>query len=356
MSDDYSPLFLTIDIEITNRCNATCHFCPRDATPHQGIMDVETFDKALQRAVEYRKVVKDVSGLEVTVSLCGLGEPLINRNAISFIKKVKAEGFKCSMSSNGNLLTEDKTREILDAGLDEIYINISDIDEEYEKVYNLPFERSRDNIAKFAELSQGKCKPVIILVDHHDNKEHVKAMETYWRGYGLKDFHSYSVINRGGALFVEHMQFEQYTEMARARQELTEGGLKPLCGAPWGFLFIGYDGNYYLCCSDWRKQASLGSVFDYSFLQVSRQKLAMVMSREPVCKTCNHDPINMLTDELRALERGEVTEAEVDKLRQSLRDGSVEIDIALGRLLDYGDAHPEGMLPAPDIIPVVATN
>ena len=48
--------------------------------------------------------------------------------------------------------------------------------------------------------------------------------------------------------------------------------------------------------------------------------------------------------------------AEVDKLRQSLRDGSVEIDIALGRLLDYGDAHPEGMLPAPDIIPVVATN
>ncbi len=43
-------MFLTIDIEITNRCNATCHFCPRDATPHQGIMSVETFDKALARA------------------------------------------------------------------------------------------------------------------------------------------------------------------------------------------------------------------------------------------------------------------------------------------------------------------
>ena len=51
----------TIDIEITNRCNATCHFCPRDATPHQGIMDVDTFDKALQRAVDYRQVVKEVA-------------------------------------------------------------------------------------------------------------------------------------------------------------------------------------------------------------------------------------------------------------------------------------------------------
>lgn len=320
-------------------------------------MDVETFDKALARAVDYRQVVKDVSGLEVTVSLCGLGEPLINRNTVSFVQKVKAAGFKCSMSSNGNLLTEDKTVALLDAGLDEIYINISDIDEEYEKVYSLPFERSRDNITRFAELAKGRCTPIIILVDHHDDKDHVAAMEAYWRERGLKNFHSYSVINRGGALFVEHMQYEeQYAEMVRARQELTEGGVKPLCGAPWGFLFIGYDGNYYLCCSDWRKQASLGSVFDYSFLQVSRQKLAMVTSREPVCKTCNHDPINILSDELVALKKGLTTQEEVDKLRQSLRDGSMEIDTALGRLHDYGDRHPDGILPATDIIPVVATS
>ena len=355
MAETDNNIFLTIDIEITNRCNATCHFCPRDATPHQGIMDVETFDKALQRAVEYRQVVKEVSGLPVVVSLCGLGEPLINRNAISFVKKVKDAGFRCSMSSNGALLTEDKATALLDAGLDEIYINISDIHEEYEKVYNLPFDKSCENITRFAELAEGRCDPVIILVDHRNDRSHLKKMEAFWRERGLKKFHDYSVINRGGALFVEHMQFEQYTEMVRARQQLTEGNMQPLCGAPWGFLFIGYDGNYYLCCSDWRKQASLGSVFDYSFLQVSRQKLAMVLSREPVCKTCNHDPINMLTDELRALERGEVTAKEVDELRQSLRQVSQDIDQALGNLLRYGDNHPEGMLPS-DQIPVVATS
>jgi MoaA/NifB/PqqE/SkfB family radical SAM enzyme len=348
-------MFLTIDIEITNRCNATCHFCPRDATPHQGIMDVETFDKSLARAVEYREVVKEVSGLEVVVSLCGLGEPLINRNAVSFVKKVKAEGFRCSMSSNGALLTEEKTHELLDAGLDEIYINISDIDEEYERIYNLPFAKSRDNITRFAELAKGRCTPVIILVDHRNDRDHIQAMQAFWRERGLKQFHDYSVINRGGALFVEHMQFEQYSEMVRARNELTDGGAQPLCGAPWGFLFIGYDGNYYLCCSDWRKQASLGSVFDYSFLQVTRQKLAMVVSREPVCKTCNHDPINMLTEELRALKRGEVTEESVDELRKSLRKVSKDIDEALGELLRYGDAHPEGMIAA-NVIPVVATS
>ena len=35
----------SIDIEITNRCNAKCHFCPRDATPHQGLMTTEVFDQ-----------------------------------------------------------------------------------------------------------------------------------------------------------------------------------------------------------------------------------------------------------------------------------------------------------------------
>ncbi len=318
-------------------------------------MDVETFDKALARAVEYREVVKDVSGLEVVVSLCGLGEPLINKNTISYIRKVKAEGFTCSMSSNGALLTEATTHELLDAGLDEIYINISDIHQEYEEIYNLPFNSTCQNITRFAELAEGRCTPVIILVDHRNSREHIKAMQAFWRERGLKKFHDYSVINRGGALFVEHMQFEQYSEMVRARDELTDGGREPLCGAPWGFLFIGYDGNYYLCCSDWRKQASLGSVFDYSFLQVTRRKLAMVTSREPVCKTCNHDPVNMLTEELRALKNGETTAEAVDALRQSLRDTSEEIDEALGRLLKYGENHPDGML-AVDIIPVVATS
>ena len=296
-----------------------------------------------------------VSGLEVTVSLCGLGEPLINKNTVSFVKKVKAAGFRCSMSSNGALLTEDKTHALLDAGLDEIYINISDIDEEYERIYSLPFASTCENITRFAKLAEGKCTPVIILVDHRNDRAHIKAMQAFWRKRGLKKFHDYSVINRGGALFVEHMQFDAYSEMVQARNDLTDGGTQPLCGAPWGFLFIGYDGNYYLCCSDWRKQASLGSVFDHSFLQVTRQKLAMVVSREPVCKTCNHDPINMLTEEIRALNKGEASASEVESLKRSLRKGSQEIDEALGELLKYGDRHPEGMLPA-NLIPVVATS
>ena len=88
----------------------------------------------------------------------------------------------------------------------------------------------------------------------------------------------------------------------------------PLCGAPFGYLFVGYDGQYYLCCSDWEKQAPLGSVFDKSFVDVAQAKLDLVVSRDPVCRTCNLDPINRLTEELRAEAGGDVPPGSADEV------------------------------------------
>ena len=47
------------------------------------------------------------------------------------------------------------------------------------------------------------------------------------------------------------------------------------------FLFIGYDGQYYLDSSDWKKEVPLGSVFDVSFVDTLLPKLARVRSRDP---------------------------------------------------------------------------
>ena len=47
----------------------------------------------------------------------------------------------------------------------------------------------------------------------------------------------------------------------------------PVCGAPFVLLFIGYDGQYYLCCSDWKKEVAFGSVFETSFMAIMGDKL-----------------------------------------------------------------------------------
>ena len=323
---------LSVDIELTNRCNAKCHFCPRDQTPHEGLMSVDVFDESLRRAIEYSDVARRLLDATLHVSLCGLGEPLLNRHAPDCVRKVREAGFDVAMSSNGSLLDERRGEALLEAGLQKILINVGDEGDEYEQVYRLPFEKTRDNVARFAQKAEGRCEVHVVLVDHHRDTAHVERMKRFWRDHGISHFYTYGIMNRGGALFVDHMQYESLPQLEMARERLEAEAGTPICGAPFGYLFIGYDGQYYLCCSDWKKETPMGSVFDESFLSVTEKKLRHVVSREPVCKTCNLDPINRLTEELRAIDEGDGDAESGDTMTASIRADNAFVHDLVDRL------------------------
>ncbi len=103
---------------------------------------------------------------------------------------------------------------------------------------------------------------------------------------------------------------------------------------PFTSCFIGYDGNFYLCCSDWKKEAAVGNVFDSSPFSVMEPKLVHVMSGEPVCKTCNLDPINRMTDTLRDINAGNMDPGDKQKLLEFL-------DVSSGGLVEgLNKLHP----------------
>ena len=92
--------FVQIDIEATNRCNAKCHFCPRDMTPHQGLMAPEVFDQALERAVEFRDTVVHGRGWirqTSTSASAASGEPLLNKH----LAGVRAQGARSRVRRAG---------------------------------------------------------------------------------------------------------------------------------------------------------------------------------------------------------------------------------------------------------------
>jgi hypothetical protein len=157
-------------------------------------------------------------------------------------------------------------------------------------------------------------------------------MRRYWTDHGIPQAVTFEIMNRGGSLFVDHMQYEHYPELAEARARLAAAAGTPLCGAPFGYLFVGYDGQYYLCCSDWEKQTPMGSVFDKSFLDVAKAKLDLVVSRDPVCRTCNLDPINRLTEELRAEAAGDAPPGSADQVLAKITADNGVVEGVLERL------------------------
>lgn len=336
-----------VDIELTNRCNAKCYFCPRDQTPHEGLITPETFEQALLRAVELREITGD----EPThINLCGLGEPLLNKRAAQHVAQVRAAGFECGMSSNGALLSEAKAEALLDAGLQRIFLNIGDRGEAYEDVYKLPWEKTLDNVTRFARLAEGRCEVIIVLVDHHQDEVHLADMRRFWQDHGITQFQQYDIMNRGGALFVDHMQYDTSPEAEAAWALIERSERPPMCAVPFLYLFVGYDGQYYLCCSDWKKEAPLGSVFDVGFVDIMRAKLEHVAQRNVPCSTCNLDPVNGVIDALRARSAG--ADIDVEQLHASMVESTETLLAAVERLVPGASV---GLPVARRRIPLTAT-
>ncbi|TNF33558.1 MAG: radical SAM/SPASM domain-containing protein [Gammaproteobacteria bacterium] len=296
------------DFEFTNRCNATCSFCPRDTMPKMGMMTKEVFLKTLDRCRELPL------GQEPILKACGTGEPLINPQAVDFIEHACGEGFVFNLTTNASLLTGDKAQRLFAAGLNQLNLSISATGELYRAIYNLDFNLIDRNVKDMLSLDRGACKVQVTIVDFEDNHEKVPEIRDYWKRLGINRVSVVSTQNRGGHLkqFSQHAFKKDYEE--EAWQIIHENGMSHHCFSPYLHVFIGWNGNYYLCCHDWTKKFPVGSVFDLSVSEVDLLKMKLTESREG-CKLCTFDIVNQLREKLIAVnDQGEDPSVLDDKI------------------------------------------
>lgn len=300
-----------LDVELTNRCNALCSFCPRAATPEQGFMTFETFKQVVARARELET--------PPSLTLTGQGESTLHTQLVEFVQHASSEGLEVQMTTNANLLDKEMSRRLLDAGLNSITFSVSDFGDDYNLVYNLDFEQTRANIIDFMALrdqvTDRRVGMVLSIVVHDLNKDKIDEMKDYWHKLGIKFVLEFPQNNRGGACdnghyFIGNNRFE-----SEARTILANRKASTICSAPFYFVFVGWSGQYYICCSDYKKETPLGSVFDFSIDDMDRIKLdSLIKWSNPACKNCNTDPVNAVREKLFEIEHKEGTQAELDEI------------------------------------------
>lgn len=104
-------------VEPTNRCNIACRTCMRNVWEVEyGRMSSDTFDHILEglRAISPPP----------TVFFGGLGEPLAHPEIIEMIKQVKELGTYVELITNGTLLDEKLSRQLVASGLDVLWVSI----------------------------------------------------------------------------------------------------------------------------------------------------------------------------------------------------------------------------------------
>lgn len=104
-------------VEPTNFCNIDCLTCMRNNWDVQiGHMSAATFDRVIADLQEMSPPPRVFFG--------GIGEPLSHGRIVDMITRVKTLGATVEMITNGTLLTEQRSRELIDAGIDLLWVSI----------------------------------------------------------------------------------------------------------------------------------------------------------------------------------------------------------------------------------------
>lgn len=117
----WRPDPLDVSIDIVGACNLACPACGHgqfpDAARYLGTMDPALFERLLD------KLEADLAPGRPRVHLFNWGEPLLHPGAAGFVRRVKARGLVCRLSSN--LVRPRDLRGVVEAGPDWLRVSVS---------------------------------------------------------------------------------------------------------------------------------------------------------------------------------------------------------------------------------------
>lgn len=239
-------------IETTNNCNFKCKMCPVGTGKmkrSKEFMDYSLFKKIIDENKDYISLVW----------LSNFGEPLLHPMIFTFIEYCKKNRVRCGIFTNGSLLKEDASKNLIESGIDKVVISIDSVNSEtYQSIKGVPkFEQVVENavrLIRFLKAERNDNPQIIVqFIPMTANEKEIRDFCKFWLNQGAYvNLHSFRTW--GG-------QLKDANELTRPQYTIGYGREKRLpCGEPWRHLVILWDGTVVPCCCDYDGVLSLGNV------------------------------------------------------------------------------------------------
>ncbi len=139
----------SVQIEITTKCNISCRLCLRTIDPVR-IVDA---DMSLDL---FKSIISQLQGKIQSISLVGLGEPMLHPEVFSMIRFVKENGIEVSLIDNFTLINREKSLALIESGLDFLYVSFDNVSKEAfeERRTGACFENVVENIKLFVKTKR----------------------------------------------------------------------------------------------------------------------------------------------------------------------------------------------------------
>ena len=280
-----NKLFNTVYFELRTRCNGSCSFCAasiQNDTREDITMSFELF----------KKVINELSQInfEGTIAFHNNSEPLLVKDLDKFIQytREKLDKVWIQILSNGKSLNVINGEKIIEAGINELSLNIYNDDLNAE----LP-----NNVQKFEnEILRKKFSENEILTGHRLSGEKIPKSNKKYIKYNVRKRLLNEVLNnRAGS----------------APNKKTNKPLKQelgFCEFPFEQFIITANGNVSQCCCDFYFSNPMGNIKSQGlqeiwngdkFTTLRKQLLDSDRKQSKLCEKCdfygvNHSPKNYL--------------------------------------------------------------
>jgi radical SAM protein with 4Fe4S-binding SPASM domain len=185
-------------------------------------MPAEDFLKATEQIA--RKT--DPSG--ITVVLTG-GEPLLRPDIAETGRRLRQQGFRWSLVTNGYLLDSSRLNSLLNAGLGAITISLDGLPADHNWLRNHPESYNRAIEAIRLAASHRRLQADVVTCVNHRNIGSLPEIHTILAGTGIRKWRLFTITPIGRAAGNEDLLLSG-TEVSRMLDFITKartGGIKP---------------------------------------------------------------------------------------------------------------------------------
>lgn len=269
------PLPYGMFIEPTNQCNFKCRFCPESFADYNEIVG----GRAHMEFSFYEEIVRQIKaiGRLKVLRFYMLGEPLLHPDLVRMIKLAVDEGIadRTELTTNATALTAEKSRQLLDSGLDYLRVSIYAANQarnEQVTQSKIPITRIFENVKTFRHLrdTASKTKPFLYvkMIDSCSEEENEAFLAMYrgiadecvlekpmnWNGYDNRDL-------------LESAYQGEDEKRALHNAELFPFR-KQVCPFPFYTMVINANGDVTACCVDWNKKTCVGNLKQASLAEI----------------------------------------------------------------------------------------
>ncbi len=275
----------SIDIEITNHCNAHCIFCPNDKIKEKGFMKKEVFFKIINKIKE-----ANIS----FIMFIGRGEPILHPHFLEFVRHIKENsGAKLEVFTNGYLLSKkliDELAELNDeylnlrinVSLHSLKINVHD------KLVGLSLKVIADNLKYL--MKHEKVGHSVCFVKNKINEDEMNQLRRYFDKIGVKNVDISLIYNKGGHIKDSSLFSTELYLRNLSKENIQLWKKRRLCHYTYDHVtyFLNYRGEFVLCQEDFDDKLILGNIFDNDFDEIFEKVEAFKKAGgSPQCRRCN---------------------------------------------------------------------